>query len=486
VLPSLELRGISKRFGETQALSEVSLSILPGEIHALLGENGAGKSTLVSIAAGRLAADAGEILRNGSPVSFDRARDAGLALVPQHDLLIGAASVADNLAFLDPNAPFFESPAARRARVIRLAQRFALDLGDANARVDALPVGTRQRIEIAGALTGHPEVLILDEPTAVLSPDETAALFASLRKRADAGGAVVLITHRLAEVFAGADRLTLLARGRSVKTCRVSETTPEEIGGLLLAGAVAAAAVGPLLSGAPFVVRAGLLVASALAGALWVLPAAYLEARRGVPEVLSTILLNLIAAAAVSGLVRGALQDSRGDYPQSRALPDAVRLAPLVSGSRATAAIVAAIALALLVTLVVEATPLGLKLRATGLAPAAARAIGLPGARLRLLAFSASGALAGLAGGLEVLAVTGRLYDPFSAGAGYTGIAAALLGGSHPLAAAASAMLFAALGAGSSAMQRDTGVPGALATIVPGVLVLTVLAARARLTQKRA
>jgi simple sugar transport system ATP-binding protein len=240
VLPSLELRGISKRFGETQALSEASLSILPGEIHALLGENGAGKSTLVSIAAGRLAADAGEILRNGSPVSFDRARDArdaGLALVPQHDLLIGAASVADNLAFLDPNAPFFESPAARRARVIRLAQRFALDLGDANARVDALPVGTRQRIEIAGALTGHPEVLILDEPTAVLSPDETAALFASLRKRADAGGAVVLITHRLAEVFAGADRLTLLARGRSVKTCRVSETTPEEIGGLLIASA---------------------------------------------------------------------------------------------------------------------------------------------------------------------------------------------------------------------------------------------------------
>jgi ABC-type uncharacterized transport system permease subunit len=256
--------------------------------------------------------------------------------------------------------------------------------------------------------------------------------------------------------------------------------------GQFLAGAVAAAAVGPLLSGAPFVARAGLLVASALAGALWVLPAAYLEARRGVPEVLSTILLNLIAAAAVSGLVRGALQDPRGDYPQSRALPDAVRLAPLVSGSRATAAIVAALALALLVTLALEATPLGLKLRATGLAPAAARTIGLPAARLRLLAFSASGALAGLAGGLEVLAVTGRLYDPFSAGAGYTGIAAALLGGSHPLAAAASAMLFAALGAGSSAMQRDTGVPGALATIVPGVLVLAVLAARARLTQKGA
>jgi simple sugar transport system permease protein len=125
-------------------------------------------------------------------------------------------------------------------------------------------------------------------------------------------------------------------------------------------------------------------------------------------------------------------------------------------------------------------------LRATGLSPLAARAIGLPHARLRLLAFAASGAIAGLAGGLEVLAVTGRLYDPFAAGAGYTGIAAALLGGSHPLAAAASAVLFAALGAGSSAMQRDTGVPGALATIVPGVVVLAVLAARARLARKAA
>ncbi|HEX2800360.1 MAG TPA: ATP-binding cassette domain-containing protein, partial [Thermoanaerobaculia bacterium] len=238
--PSLELRRISKRFGETQALSEADLVVFPGEIHALLGENGAGKSTLVSIAAGRLAADSGEILRGGSPVSYRSAkgaRHAGLVLVPQHDLLIGAASVADNLAFLDPAAPFFESAESRRARVGRLAQTFGLELGEPDARADALPVGTRQRIEIAGALAGDPDVLILDEPTAVLSPDETAVLFASLRKRADAGAAVVLITHRLAEVFAGADRLTLLARGRSVKTCRVSETTPQEIGGLLLTNA---------------------------------------------------------------------------------------------------------------------------------------------------------------------------------------------------------------------------------------------------------
>ncbi|MGA7992035.1 MAG: ATP-binding cassette domain-containing protein, partial [Thermoanaerobaculia bacterium] len=128
--PALELRAISKRFGETQALSEANLVVLPGEIHALLGENGAGKSTLVSIAAGRLAPDAGEILRGSVPVRFVRARDArdaGIALVPQHDLLVGAASVADNLAFLDRDAPLFESARSRRERVARLSKAFGLE-----------------------------------------------------------------------------------------------------------------------------------------------------------------------------------------------------------------------------------------------------------------------------------------------------------------------------------------------------------------------
>ncbi len=250
--------------------------------------------------------------------------------------------------------------------------------------------------------------------------------------------------------------------------------------GQFLAGAVAAAAVGPAFSDAPLVARAAILIAAALAGALWVLPAALLAARRGVPEVLSTILLNLIAATAVSGLVRGALRDPAADYPQSRALPDAVRLAPLFAGGRATAAVLLAFAAAALLAVLIAATPLGLKLRAVGLAPAAARAIGLADGRLKLLAFAGSGALAGLAGGLEVLGVTGRLYDPFSAGVGYAGLAAALLGQAQPVPSAFAGLLFAALGAGSSAMQRDTGVPAALASLVPGVLVLAVLAARAR------
>ena len=167
------------------------------------------------------------------------ARRAGVALVPQHDLLVEAATVADNLALLDPAGPPFESARARRARVERLARVCDLDLGSPDDLVADLPVGTRQRIEIAGALQTEPRVLILDEPTAVLSPDETAALFRALRRRADGGHAVVLITHRLAEVFEGADRLTLLSRGRTLLETPVAETSAEAVAALLLGGAEA-------------------------------------------------------------------------------------------------------------------------------------------------------------------------------------------------------------------------------------------------------
>jgi len=241
--PALELTDVGKAFGAVRALDGARLAVRPGEVHALLGENGAGKSTLVAIAAGLLRPDRGEIRRAGVVVSFRdarAARRAGVALVPQHDVLVEAASVDDNLALLDPAAPPFESARSRRARFDRLVSTFGLDLGPAGARVEDLPVGTRQRIAIAGALQTEPEVLVLDEPTAVLSPDETAALFVSLRRRAASGRSVVLITHRIAEVFEGADRLTLLSRGRTLLESAVSGTTPGEVASLLVGGAEAA------------------------------------------------------------------------------------------------------------------------------------------------------------------------------------------------------------------------------------------------------
>ncbi len=246
---ALELSGVRVSFGTVRALDGARLGVKAGEIHALLGENGAGKSTLVAVAAGLLPPDAGEIRREGRLVAFRdprAARRAGIALVPQHDLLVEAASVADNLALLDPFAPAFESTRARRARVDRLARAFGLDLGTPDARAGELPVGTRQRVGIAGSLQTDPDVLILDEPTAVLSPDETASLFQALRRRADGGRAVVLITHRLAEVFEGTDRLTLLSRGRTLLEARLSDTTPGEVAALLLGGAEASARPAPL------------------------------------------------------------------------------------------------------------------------------------------------------------------------------------------------------------------------------------------------
>lgn len=252
------------------------------------------------------------------------------------------------------------------------------------------------------------------------------------------------------------------------------------VGGQFLAGAAAAAAVGPALGSFPFLARVTLLAGAALAGALAVLPAAWLAEKRRVPVVLSTILLNLVAAALISWLVRGPLKDPGADYPQTAPLTDAVRFAPLVSGSRATAAPLLALLLVVCCGFVLHRMRAGLVLRAVGSSPRAARAAGISDGVVRVAAFAASGALAGLAGGLEVCAVTGRLYDPFGSEIGYAGIAAALLGALRPLGAAAAGLLFAALGAGASALQRDAHIPASLASLVPAIAVLGVLALRAR------
>ena len=283
----------------------------------------------------------------------------------------------------------------------------------------------------------------------------------------------------LGETLTRATSLVLLALG-AVVAFR-SGVLNIGLEGQFLMGASAAAAVGPALAAAPLSARLALLLAAAAAGALATAPAVWLAERRGVPPVLSTILLNLVAAAAVTWLVRGPLKDPGADYPQSRPLAAAVRLAPLLDGGRTTAAFPVALLLAAAVAAVLGRTPVGLKLRAAGASPAAARAMGLDDTALRAGAFLASGALAGLAGGFEVLAVTGRLFDPFSSGVGYLGIAAALLGGTGAGGATGAALFFAALGAGSGAMQRDTGVPSAIGAIVPGLLVLAVLLASRRL-----
>ncbi|MCC6128515.1 MAG: ABC transporter permease [Acidobacteria bacterium] len=250
------------------------------------------------------------------------------------------------------------------------------------------------------------------------------------------------------------------------------------IEGQFLMGGIAAAAIGPMTGlGAASMPLA--LLASALAGALACLPAAWLSESRGVPPVLSTILLNLVFAAAVTWAVRGPLRDPAGDYPQSRPIPDEQAISTMVPGTRITPAPFLALAAAAGLAVFLWKTSPGLKLRAAGDSPLAAKSAGLSDVKIRTWVFLGSGGLAGLGGGLEVLSVTRRLYDPFATGTGYSGIAAALLGATDPLGAILSSFFLAALGAGSRAMEREAGVPAAIATIIPALAVLAVLTHRA-------
>ena len=226
----LELHGITKRFGDLVANDDISLTIEPGQIHALLGENGAGKSTLMNILYGLLRPDSGEILVDGRPVAFASPADAirvGIGMVHQHFMLVPVFTVAQNVELGDERVgPLGFLRGAEAEQAVRdVSQRFGLEV-DPAAVVEDLPVGIQQRVEIIKALTRDASCLILDEPTAVLTPQETDELLAIVRGLRDSGTSVVLITHKLREVREAADVITVIRRGRVVATS-VPPTTPE-------------------------------------------------------------------------------------------------------------------------------------------------------------------------------------------------------------------------------------------------------------------
>ena len=220
------------------------------------------------------------------------------------------------------------------------------------------------------------------------------------------------------------------------------------------------------------------LLAGAAAGALWAGIAALLRRRFGVLEVISTIMLNFVALYATGWLVRGPLQEPRRIYPQSPTLPEAARLPLLIPGTRLHVGFALALVAGIALWAVLRYSAAGFRLRATGLNPYAAASAGLIAVpAVTSAAFLASGALAGLAGAVEVTGVTYALYENLSPGYGYTAIAVALLARLHPLGVVATGVLFGALEAGASAMQRDAGVPAVVVTVVEAVLILLVLAA---------
>lgn len=215
---AVSMTGITRRFGSTLALDDVDVEIRRGEVHALLGENGAGKTTLMRILAGLDVADTGEVVVGGERVDHATPRamlDRGVALVQQHFTLVGRLTAAQNILLARPTA--WRLPSARRAtdRLGALAERYGLPVR-ADVPANELSVGEQQRLEVLRALDRDPQVLVLDEPTAVLTDGEADRLLGVCRALADEGRAVVIISHRLREVLAGADRVTVLRRGRVV------------------------------------------------------------------------------------------------------------------------------------------------------------------------------------------------------------------------------------------------------------------------------
>ncbi|MFO1193124.1 MAG: ABC transporter ATP-binding protein [Rhodoferax sp.] len=229
---ALQLTGITKRFGSLVANDAISLSLARGEVLALLGENGAGKSTLVSILFGHYVADAGDIRVFGRPLPPGDPRAAlaaGIGMVHQHFTLADNLTVLDNVMMgSEPLWQLFTRRRAARARLDAVARQFGLAV-DPLARVGTLSVGERQRVEILKALYRGARILILDEPTAVLTPQESEALFAVLGQMVAQGLSIIFISHKLAEVLRVSDRIAVLRAGRLVAEARAGETTQAQL-----------------------------------------------------------------------------------------------------------------------------------------------------------------------------------------------------------------------------------------------------------------
>ncbi|MFF4834375.1 ABC transporter ATP-binding protein [Streptomyces sp. NPDC001315] len=238
---AVELRGITKRFPGTLANDAVDLTVHRGEIHALMGENGAGKSTLMSVLYGMERPDAGSVRIDGADVSFGSPGDAmaaGLGMVHQSFKLFDSLTVAENVVYAaEPRRFGLVDRAAARSRVRALAEEHGLAV-DPDARVGELPVGLRQRVEILKLLHRGARTLILDEPTAVLTPAEADALFAVLKSLTAQGRTVILVTHKLREVLEGSDNVTVLRDGRVVARLVTAETSADEIAAAMTGRAV--------------------------------------------------------------------------------------------------------------------------------------------------------------------------------------------------------------------------------------------------------
>ena len=233
----LEVKNIRKTFGDTVANDDVSIAVRAGTIHAIVGENGAGKSTIMRIVYGFYSADSGEIVLDGRPVSINNPQDAiklGIGMVHQHFMLVDTMTVAENiiLGAETGSAANLDLEKAKK-EIVQLSEELKLGV-DPEALIEDLSVGAQQRVELLKALFRDAKLLILDEPTAVLSPQEVEEFFGILRKMKAQGKTIVIITHKLEEVLVISDEVTVMRDGRTVGNLQTAETNTAELARMIV------------------------------------------------------------------------------------------------------------------------------------------------------------------------------------------------------------------------------------------------------------
>src|SRR5437870_2320753 len=233
----IELRNITKRFGAVLANDRVSINVEPGTIHSIVGENGAGKSTAMRIAYGFYTADGGEILINGQARAIRTPHDAislGIGMVHQHFMLVEPMTVAENIVLgAEPGNAVALDLKKAAGEIRKVSDEFKLAVNP-HKTIETLSVGQQQRVELLKALYRHAQLLILDEPTAVLTPQEVEEFFAILRRMREQGKTIIIITHKLSEVLAISDNVTVMRDGRVVGDVKTSETNAAELARLMV------------------------------------------------------------------------------------------------------------------------------------------------------------------------------------------------------------------------------------------------------------